>query len=181
MLPHDTRIVPDPINPVKVRAVSLKDSRLFTSSDAGATFSSRLFTYSDGPPPPGAAHGDARGGQDRLYPTPGISGDLWLPAFNGLYHLVGDTFQRQPHVEAIHAFGFGKAALGRKNPTLYLVGTVQGQAGVFRSTDTGNHWLRINDDLHQWGLVLQIAGDPKQFGRVYVGTHGRGIFYGDPR
>jgi hypothetical protein len=29
-------------------------------------------------------------------------------------------------------------------------------------------------------LLLQITGDPKQFGRVYVGSHGRGTFYGDP-
>ena len=42
-------------------------------------------------------------------------------------------------------------------------------------------WLRINDDQHQWGLVLHITGDPRKFGRVYVGTHGRGTFYGDPR
>jgi hypothetical protein len=40
--------------------------------------------------------------------------------------------------------------------------------------------VRINDDQHQWGLLLQITGDPKQFGRVYVGSHGRGTFYGDP-
>jgi photosystem II stability/assembly factor-like uncharacterized protein len=60
------------------------------------------------------------------------------------------------------------------------VGTVQGQRGFFRSTDRGATWARINDDQHQWGLVLHITGDPKQFGRVYVGTHGRGTFYGDP-
>jgi hypothetical protein len=41
--------------------------------------------------------------------------------------------------------------------------------------------VRINDDQHQWGLVLQITGDPKLYGRVYVGAHGRGIFYGDPK
>lgn len=181
MLPQDSRIVSDPVDPAKIYVLSLADSRLFTSSDAGATFTSRPFTYSDGPPTPGAAHGDARGGQDRLYATPGISGDLWLAAFNGLYRLSGDTFQRQPYVEAIHAFGFGKAASTSKTPTLYLVGDVQGQAGIFRSTDAGHHWFRINDDRHQWGLILQIAGDPKQFGRVYVGTHGRGILYGDPR
>ena len=69
----------------------------------------------------------------------------------------------------------GKAA------ALYLVGTVQGQRGFFRSTDGGATWVRINDDQHQWGLVLHITGDPKKFGRVYVGTHGRGTFYGDPK
>jgi hypothetical protein len=85
-----------------------------------------------------------------------------------------------PAVEEIHAFGFGKGAPGAKVPALYLVGTVQGQRGFFRSIDGAKSWLRINDDQHQWGLVLHIAGDPKKFGRVYVGTHGRGTFYGDP-
>jgi photosystem II stability/assembly factor-like uncharacterized protein len=180
-LPKDTRLVADPVDPRKFYALSLQNAQLFTSTDAGATFSASTFTYSDGPPPANASHGDTRGGQDRLYATPGVSGDLWLPAFNGLYHLAGSVFQREPHVEAIHAFGFGKPAADASYPALYLVGTIQGEAGIFRSTDSARHWLRINDDQHQWGLILQIAGDPKQFGRVYVGTHGRGIFYGDPR
>lgn len=180
-LKQDTRVVADPVDGKKFYAISLRDSQLFASADAGATFVARSFTYSDGPQPTaGEQHGDARGGQDRLYAAPGVSGDLWLPAGNGLYHLSGNVFERQPMVETIHAFGFGKAAPKASYPTLYLVGNVEGQAGIFRSTDTGNHWVRINDDQHQWGLVLQIAGDPKQFGRVYVGTHGRGIFYGDP-
>ena len=41
-------------------------------------------------------------------------------------------------------------------------------------------WLRINDDLHQWGWTGQtITGDPRIYGRVYIGTNGRGIIYGD--
>ena len=179
-LAKDTRIVADPIDSKKFYAISLKDSQLFTSTDGGNTFTASAFTYSDGSPPADAQHGDNRGGQDRLYAAPGVSGDLWLPAFNGLYHLAGSVFERQPNVEVIHAFGFGKAAPKASYPALYLVGNVEGEAGIFRSTDKGQHWVRINDDQHQWGLVLQIAGDPKQFGRVYVGTHGRGIFYGDP-
>lgn len=180
-LPKDTRMVSDPVDPAKFYAISMRDSELFTSMDAGATFSASPFTYSDGPRPANAAHGDARGGQDRLYAAPGVSGDLWLPASDGLYHLAGGVFERQPPVEAIHAFGFGKAAPKASYPALYLVGTIGGEAGIFRSTDSGRRWRRINDDQHQWGLILQIAGDPKQFGRVYVGTHGRGIFYGDPK
>ncbi len=179
-LPEDTRLVADPLSATTFYAISLRDARLFTSTDSAATFTAQPFTYSDGPPPAGGAHGDVRGGQDRLYAAPGVSGDLWLPAYNGLYRWSGRVFQRQPDVEAIHAFGFGKAAPGAGYPALYLVGTIKGEAGIFRSTDVGRHWLRINDDQHQWGLILQIAGDPNRFGRVYVGTHGRGIFYGDP-
>jgi hypothetical protein len=55
-----------------------------------------------------------------------------------------------------------------------------GLRGIFRSDNTGRAWVRINDDQHQWGLLLHITGDPKQYGRVYVGTHGRGTLYGDP-
>ena len=59
-------------------------------------------------------------------------------------------------------------------------GVVQQVRGFFRSDDGGRSWVRINDDQHQYGLVLHITGDPKRYGRVYVGTHGRGTLYGDP-
>jgi hypothetical protein len=130
---------------------------------------------------------DQRGGQDQIYPEPGRSGELWFAAFHALYHakLKGSAqdvfFQRMPGVDELHAFGLGKAAPHHPSAALYLVGTVQGQPGIFRSIDEGKNWERINDDAHQWGLVLQITGDPKLYGRVYVGTHGRGIFYGDPQ
>jgi len=92
----------------------------------------------------------------------------------------GNAFTKMGKVTEIHAFGFGKEAPGSKYPALYLIGIVDGQRGVFRSDDTAQNWFRINDDQHQWGLVLHITGDPKKYGRVYVGTHGRGTQYGDP-
>jgi photosystem II stability/assembly factor-like uncharacterized protein len=106
-----------------------------------------------------------------------------VAAFNGLYHSTdsGATFVRLGGVQEIHAFGFGKAAPGAGYPALYLIGVVDGVRGIFRSDDTARAWVRINDDQHQWGLLLQITGDPKQYGRVYVGSHGRGTMYGDPR
>ena len=171
--------------------MSLPDLILYRSTDGASTFAQQRFALPERPMTTGqSSRGDSRGGQDRIYLAPDRAGDLWLAAFDGLYRAhasapkVSDqspSFARLPGVDEIHAFGFGKAAPNRSYPAMYLVGTVRGQRGVFRSTDEGRRWVRINDDQHQWGLVLQITGDPKRFGRVYVGTHGRGTLYGDPR
>jgi hypothetical protein len=188
-LPRGLRILSDPVDSKLFYSLSLADRTLYRSRDGGATFTAEHLTLPEAAPAFDASRrGDDRGGQDRIYAAPDRSGDLWLAAFDGLYHAVpadpkagGSTaFTRLPNVEEIHAFGFGKAAPHQPYPTLYLVGTVKGQPGIFRSTDEARTWVRINDDQHQWGLVLQIAGDPKLYGRVYVGTHGRGVFYGAP-
>ena len=187
-LPPDMRVVADRENPRRFHAVSLLGNRLYASNDAAASFVERALDLPDGPvqaSQPGEHNrtnrGDNRGGQDRLYATPGREGDLWLPAYHALYHAVpGQGFRRLPGVTEVHAFGFGRAAPGSTEPALYLVGTVHGRYGIYRSTDGAAHWVRINDDAHQWGLILQVSGDPKLFGRVYVGTHGRGVLYGDP-
>ena len=133
-------------------------------------------------PKPGGNRGDNRGGQDRIYTTPSKEGDLWVASFDGLYHSydAGKVFTKLSGVQEIHAFGFGKAAPKAESAALYLVGIVNGLRGIFRSDDAAKSWVRINDDQHQWGLILQVTGDPKKYGRVYVGTHGRGTVYGDP-
>jgi hypothetical protein len=55
--------------------------------------------------------------------------------------------------------------------------------GLFRSDDQGASWVRINDDQHQFGLgngwIHCMCADPRIYGRVYFGTEGRGIIYGD--
>ena len=51
---------------------------------------------------------------------------------------------------------------------------VGGTKGVFRSTDEGSHWVRVSDDDHQYGIVNVVEGDPREFGRVYLGPNGRG-------
>jgi photosystem II stability/assembly factor-like uncharacterized protein len=180
-LPESTRVIADRINPKKFYGMNLFTGKLYTSIDGGFNFIEKTFFLPGGLPKKDGNRGDGRGGQDRIYATPGKEGDLWIAAYNGLYHSEngGDSFYGMPAVVQIDAFGFGKAAEGNPYPAIYLVGTVDNLHAIFRSDDGAKTWTRINDDLNQWGLILQVNGDPKRYGRVYVGTHGRGIQYGD--
>ncbi|MFJ7271931.1 RICIN domain-containing protein [Streptomyces sp. NPDC099050] len=149
---------------------SLAGGTLHASTDGGATFTARATNLPAG----------------RLTAVPGIAGDLWIAdGARGLLHSTdgGRTFTTLTTVKSASALGFGKAAPGAGYQALYLIGTVKDVTGVFRSTDRGATWLRVNDDAHQWGSiggVGVIAGDPDMYGRVYVGTNGRGLQYGDP-
>ncbi|MFJ6797655.1 RICIN domain-containing protein [Streptomyces sp. NPDC091268] len=149
---------------------SLAGGTLHASTDGGATFTARATGLPAG----------------RLTAVPGIAGELWIAGdAKGLLHSTdgGRTFTTLPTVRSASALGFGKAAPGAGYQALYLIGTVQDVTGVFRSTDRGATWIRVNDDAHQWGSiggVGVITGDPDTYGRVYVGTNGRGLQYGDP-
>ncbi|MFF6773315.1 RICIN domain-containing protein [Streptomyces sp. NPDC012637] len=149
---------------------SLAGGTLHASTDGGATFTARATGLPAG----------------RLTAVPGVAGDLWIAGGGqGLRHSTdgGRTFTTLTTVQSASALGFGKAAPGASYQALYLIGTVKDVTGVFRSTDKGATWLRVNDDAHQWGSiggVGVITGDPDTYGRVYVGTNGRGLQYGDP-
>ncbi|MDX3521415.1 RICIN domain-containing protein [Streptomyces scabiei] len=149
---------------------SLSGGTLHASTDGGATFTARAGGLPSG----------------RLTAVPGVAGDLWIAGGGkGLLHSTdgGRTFTTLTSVQSASALGFGKAASGAGYQALYLIGTVKDVPGVFRSTDKGATWLRVNDDAHQWGAIGGtgvVTGDPDTFGRVYVGTNGRGLQYGDP-
>ncbi|MGW1595421.1 RICIN domain-containing protein [Streptomyces sp. NPDC002343] len=150
---------------------SLAGGTLHASTDGGASFTARA----TGLPADG-----------RLSAVPGVAGDLWIAGGGkGLLHSTdgGRTFTTLTGVRSASALGFGKAKPGASYQALYLIGTVKNATGVFRSTDKGATWLRVNDDAHQWGGIGAagiITGDPDTYGRVYVGTNGRGLQYGDP-
>ena len=81
-------------------------------------------------------------------------------------------------MEVADAIGF--AAPRRGYPAIYALAQVDGIQGVFRSDDAGSSWVRINDDQHQFATAgATITGDPRVYGRVYIGTNGRGIIQGD--
>jgi hypothetical protein len=89
-----------------------------------------------------------------------------------------------PAIQSVRTFGFGKGLPGRAYPALYMDGVVKLPAsgdtlGIFRSDDGGTSWVRINSDSHLFSAGA-IVGDSRVPGRVYLGTHGRGIVFGDP-
>ncbi|MBN1416094.1 MAG: exo-alpha-sialidase [Bacteroidales bacterium] len=181
-IPDNTRVIADRVNPERFYGIDLFSGKLFISTNGGASFSEKEMNLPGGLPQSKLNRGDWRGGQDRIYAAPGKEGDLWIAAFDGLFHSTdtGETFIKSESVQEIHAFGFGKGLTENDYSSLYLIGIVNGIRGIFRSDDMAKHWIHINDDQHQWGMLFHITGDPKIHGRVYVGTHGRGILYGDP-
>jgi photosystem II stability/assembly factor-like uncharacterized protein len=151
---------------------------LLVSTDGGAIFKPRASDLPKTSATPGGF-----GGGTIIRTVPGQEGELWLASReHGLFHSTdtGATFAASPSVTNAYSLGFGHAAEGRSEPALYLFGKVGGTTGLFRSDDSGSTWTRINDDLHQFGWVNHVTGDPRRYGRVYFATGGRGIFYGDP-
>jgi xyloglucan-specific exo-beta-1,4-glucanase len=116
----------------------------------------------------------------RVSPT---NGEIFFPGEGGGMLVSSDhgaTFVRMPDVEQGNAIGFGAPLPGKTEPTLFIAGIVGGVSGIFRSDDGAASWIRISDDAHQYGWPHSISGDPRIYGRVYLGTNGRGILYADP-
>ncbi|HUA38805.1 MAG TPA: xyloglucanase [Candidatus Sulfopaludibacter sp.] len=177
-----SQVVADTVNSSRFYAYNARTGRLLVSTNGAADFSISATTLPavEGF---GAGFGGGAGAGASLFATPGREGDLWI-AFRakGLYHSTngGEDFTRVEGVQEADSLGFGKAASGKNYPSLYLAGKVGQLQAIFRSNNTGQSWVRINDDQHQFGWINHVTGDPRVYGRVYFGTAGRGIIYGDP-
>ena len=118
-----------------------------------------------------------------LLATMGKVGDLWFVAKSGLFHSTdsGRSFAMVRSPLRVMVLGLGKAPPGRTYPALFAIGVHDDVRAIWRSDDVGVTWVRVNDARHEYGRLFRcIAGDPRVFGRVYVGTDGRGIVYGEP-
>ncbi|WP_229257250.1 exo-alpha-sialidase [Duganella callida] len=179
------RAVADPVNPRKFYA--LADDRLLVSQDGGASFA------------PAGKLASAKGSKV-VRAAPGREGDIWVALYDGgLARSTdsGERFVNLPGITYAAAVGFGKirgqfcqshtdsalVADCADDPTVFIWGEIGGVRGLYRSTDSGASWLRINDDAHQYGGpgdAQLVVGDMNTFGVVYMSTAGRGIVYGKP-
>jgi len=125
--------------------------------------------------------------------NPNAEGDVWLADGDNVYHSTdsGVSWTKLSNMASTPAgynqwgapslYGAQRIALGKPvagssySAAVYLVGTVGGVAGIYRSDNAGATWTRINDDAHQWGGVGALAADNNVAGRVYLAA--RGVLY----
>jgi hypothetical protein len=180
------RLVADRKNPNKVYAFdsggatwSGTPGRVYVSTDRGHSF-----TLSAGSLSAGMA-------ADAFWNTsiavnPQAEGDLWVADGDTVFHSVdsGATWTKLGQFKSANGVaGAGVIALGKAkagasySAAVYVVGTIDGVSGMYRSDDGGATWQRFNDDAHQFGGFGVLAADHNLYGRVYVSGTGRGLLY----
>ncbi|MEV4750806.1 cellulose binding domain-containing protein [Streptosporangium amethystogenes subsp. fukuiense] len=171
-LPTNAVVESDRVN--SNRFYGFSAGKFYASTNGGASFAAT------------AATGLPTEGNVKFKAVPGREGDIWLAGGSttgsGIWHSTngGASFTKLSNVTSAVNIGFGKSATASGYQALYAVATVGGVNGVFRSDDAGASWVRINDDQHRYGNAGEaITGDPRVYGRVYLGTNGRGILYAD--
>lgn len=172
--PGNGVVVSDRVNPNKFYTFDQTAGVFYVSTDGGQTFAA-------------AATGLGTYSFKQISANPGTEGDVWLSLqWNGLWHSTnsGTSFATVGSVVWPDSLGFGMPASGSTYPALYLLGRLTWTGStyptsVFRSNDGGNTWTALADVEHQFGNLTLVTGDPRVYGRIYIGANGRGIVYGD--
>ncbi|KAF5377695.1 hypothetical protein D9615_005239 [Tricholomella constricta] len=144
-------------------------SSFYLSTDSGKTFAAKGSLGSSTSPV-------------KIIVNPGVTGDVWVSTDKGLFHSTnsGTSFSATSGVTQAWAIALGAPAKAGGYPALFAAANIDG-IGYFRSDDAGVNWVKINDAAHGFGSASAnvLTADPRIYGRVYIGTNGRGIFYGD--
>lgn len=179
--PAWARTVADRARPLTFYALDYAHSSIFVSTDGGKQFISQSTTGL--PDDIDAEQPMNREAPWPLVTAPGRAGELWFVAHGQLFHSTdaGKSFARRSTNLHVEMLSLGKSAPGRETPTLFAIGRQGDLRAIWRSDDAAQTWVRVNDSQHEWGRRFRvIAADPRVYGRVYVGTDGRGILYGEP-
>ena len=173
--PSNLRVAADRVSPKKFYAFDGLTGTAYFSADGGAHFK----LGSRGLP----SLPDYDLSSASIKAVPGIDGDVWITSGKALVHSTdsGHDYTLVTSAEESYSLGFGKAAPGQSYPAMYLSGKIDGLIAFYRSDDGGSHFVRVNDDAHQYGGSYMVIGDPRVYGRIYVAAGGRGILYGEPK
>lgn len=163
-------VLSDRVDPSLFYALPRQGDRLYLSYDGGAHFQP-----SEQPLP-------ARGLADAQVEF-SSRGSLWAVLDGALFHSpdAGTSWQAVSVPGRVSHVGLGRSQHADGVATVFVVAELDATHAFLRSGDRGRNWQRLNDDQQQFGQIRVITGDPKRFGRLYVGTGGRGLLYADPR
>ncbi|KAG8903317.1 hypothetical protein FRB99_003449 [Tulasnella sp. 403] len=126
-------------------------SKFYVSTDNGATFTTAA-----------AALGSSSTAND-IAVNINVIGDVWVSTDKAWSIAVG-----------------APTTIGG-NPSVFVISQYNSVIGVYRTDDLGTSFVRLDDPAHEFGAASAntLAADVRIWGRVYIGTNGRGIFYGD--
>lgn len=139
---------------------------VYVSADGGATFTTTSLSS---------------GGANSLEVHPTVAGDVWLGGSSGLWHSTdfGKTWAKSGSVTTAYAIAIGKGT--GSYPNVYGFVTTATASTLQFSADQGVTWTVISDAQHGFGAPSAncLAASMDTAGLVFVGTNGRGIFYGN--
>ncbi len=161
-------LMADPVNPDYVYANV--NSVVYVSADGGKSFKRKYDTMSS---------------FSRMCAVPDKEGAFYVPGGGLLYtEDHGETFTMVEGLKRCEAVGLGKPKNDGDPYVIYVWGIPKDQEtiGIYMSEDNGKTWVRVNDDLHNFGGTGNgkfISGDMNVYGRCYMSTVGMGIAYCD--
>ena len=121
---------------------------------------------------------------NKIVANPTVAGDVWASTDQGLFHSTnyGKTFTSIAGPTAGYGFALGKSTKNTYKYNIFGFFTVNGATALYVSQDAASTWTKISDSTHGFGSANSnpVAASQDTEGLVFVGTNGRGVFYGTP-
>lgn len=176
---HRNIIASDRVNGSRFYVYDKSKGEFYYSTDGGESFSKSSGFKTE---PQDTTIGNWSMNND-IEANPNVEGDVIFCAGNrGVFRTKdgGENIYRIDGIENAEGVAFGANVLGTDTASVFVLAELDGRRGLYRSDDDMKTWIYV--DCPQNGLGCTptcIEGDKRKFGRVYVGTLGRGIMYFD--
>ena len=164
-LPAGAYVCSDRVNPKVFYAYA--ENTFYASDDGGQTFE--------------AVQTDLEADSSMIKAVPGREGHVWIPgSYTGLCYTTdgGKTINKIDDITRSDVVGFGKAKDGGDYLAIYICGEIDGLYAVYRSDDMGKIGCESMTINTSSSINYAITGDLRVYGRVFVGTNGRGCVWG---